>query len=122
MRFQLGGYELETNFLVPDEAMGAEDSLLGRTFLMAYQVLEDLTSMKKVMRAPAEPVWYHTKTQVGNPNLAVPAAQDQFLVLQPFERMVVRATVVTNNLEPLMFQNEVLTLPLRTRVSNMFSF
>ena len=35
VHFQLGGYELETNFVV-DDAVGVEDSLLGRNFLRAY--------------------------------------------------------------------------------------
>ena len=33
IKFQLGGYELETNFVVVDDAMGVEDFLLGRNFL-----------------------------------------------------------------------------------------
>ena len=36
IRFQLGGYELETNFVVVDDAMGVEDFLLGRNFLRSY--------------------------------------------------------------------------------------
>ena len=32
VRFQLGGYESETNFVVVDDAMGAEAFLLGRKF------------------------------------------------------------------------------------------
>ena len=46
IQFQLGGYELETNLVVVDDAMGVEDFLLGRNFLRSYQVLVDLTSMK----------------------------------------------------------------------------
>ena len=59
VKFQLGGYELETNFVVVDDAMGVEDFLLGRNFLRAYHVLVDLTAMKIIIRAPSEPVWYH---------------------------------------------------------------
>ena len=33
--FQLGGYELETNFVVVDDALGLEDFLVGRNFLRA---------------------------------------------------------------------------------------
>ena len=36
VRFQLGGYELQTNFVVVDDAMGVEDFLLGRKFLRTY--------------------------------------------------------------------------------------
>ena len=41
IKFQLGGYELETNFVLVDDAMGVEDFLLGRNFLRAYQILVD---------------------------------------------------------------------------------
>ena len=44
LRFQLGGYELETNFVVVDDAHGLEDFLLGRNFLRAYYVLVDLST------------------------------------------------------------------------------
>ena len=65
-RFQLGGYELETNFVVVDDAMGVEDFLLGRNYLRAYQVCVELTAMKVVVRAPTRPVWHHAHTQVSN--------------------------------------------------------
>ena len=106
--FQLGGYELETNFVVVDDAMGVEDFLLGRNFLRAYQVLVDLTSMKIVVRAPVRPMWHYAHTQVGDSSLAVPVVLDSDLVLQPFERAVVKAKVITNDLEPLIFQNVAL--------------
>ena len=82
VRFQLGGYELETNFVVVDDAMGVEDFLLGRNFLRSYQVLVDLTSMKIVVRAPVKPVWHHAHTQVGDASLTTPVALDSDLVLQ----------------------------------------
>ena len=66
LRFQLGGYELETNFVVVDDAHGLEDFLLGRNFLRAYNVLVDLTSMKIVVRAPAKPVWHHAHAQTSD--------------------------------------------------------
>ena len=44
--FQLGGVELETNFLLGNEPMGVEDFLVGGNFLRSYQVLVDLTSMQ----------------------------------------------------------------------------
>ena len=76
VRFQLGGYELETNFVVVDDAMGVEDFLLGRNFLRSYQVLVDLTSMKIVVRAPVKSVWHHAHTQVGDASLTTPIALD----------------------------------------------
>ena len=104
IRFQLGGYELETNFVVVDDAMGVEDFLLGRNFLRSYQVLVDLTAMRIVVRAPVKPVWHHAHAQVGDSDVAIPVALAQEVVLQPFERMVARASVVTTKLEPLFFQ------------------
>ena len=100
IRFQLGGYELETNFVVVDDAMGVEDFSLGRNFLRSYQVLVDLTSM----RAPVKPVWHHAHAQVGDTSLATAVALDSDLVLQPFERTVAKAELITDALEPLIFQ------------------
>ena len=114
VRFQLGGYELETNFVVVDDAMGVEDFLLGRNFLRSYHVLVDLTSMKIVVRAPVKPVWHHAHTQIGDTSLATPVALDGDLVLQPFERTVARAKLITNALEPLIFQ----TVALNASVSD----
>ena len=112
VRFQLGGYELETNFVVVDDAMGVEDFLLGRNFLRSYQVLVDLTSMKIVVRAPVKPVWHHAHTQVGDASLTTPIALDSDLVLQPFERTVAKAKLVTDALEPLIFQTVALNASL----------
>ena len=106
--FQLNGYNLETNFVIVVVMMGMEDFHLSRHFLRAYQVHVDLTSMKIVVRAPVKPVWHHTHSQVDDPNLPVPVALNQDLSLHPFEVTVVRATVVTANVEPLIFQNVVL--------------
>ena len=108
IRFQLGGYELETNFVVVDDAMGVEDFLLGRNFLRSYQVLVDLTSLKIVVRAPVKPVWHHAHAQVGDTSLATPVVLDSNLFLQPFERTVVKAKLITDTLEPLIFQSVAL--------------
>ena len=108
IRFQLEGYELETNFVVVDDTMGVENFLLGCNFLRAYQVLVDLTPMKIVVRAPVKPVWHHAHTQVGDVSVATTVALDNDLVLQPFERTVVRAKLITNELELLIFQNVIL--------------
>ena len=112
IRFQLGGYELETNFVVVDDAMGVKDFLLARNFLRSYQVLVDLTSMRIVVRAPVKPVWHHAHVQVGDSDVAIPVALAQEVVLQPFERMVARASVVTTKLEPLIFQTVALNASL----------
>ena len=112
VRFQLGGYELETNFVVVDDAMGVEDCLLGRNFLRSYQVLVDLTSMKIVVRAPVKPVWHHAHTQVGDASLTTPVALDSDLVLQPFERTVAKAKLVTDALDSLIFQTVALNASL----------
>ena len=122
VRFQLGGYELETNFVVVDDAMGVEDFLLGRNFLRSYQVLVDLTSMKIVMRAPVKPVWHHAHTQVGDTSLATPVALDGDLVLQPFERTVARAKLITDALEPLIFQTVALNASLSDPSLHNFIF
>ena len=100
--------ELETNFVVVDDAMAVEDFLLDRNFLRAYQVLVDLTSVKIVVRAPVKPVLHHGHTQVGDASVATPVALDSDLVLQPFEQTVVKAKLITNELEPLIFQNVML--------------
>ena len=94
VRSQLRDYELETNFVVVDNDMWVAYFLLGSIFLRAYQVLLDLTSMKIVVRSPVRPVWHHTHTQVGDFTLAVPVALDVDLVVQPFERTVVKARVL----------------------------
>ena len=80
VQFQLGGYELETNFVVVDDAMGVEDFLLGLNFLRAYQELVDLTWKKIVVRAAVRPMWHHAHTQVGDSSLAVPVTLDSDLV------------------------------------------
>ena len=112
IHFQLGGYELETNFVVVDDAMGVEVILLVRNFLRSYQVLVDLTSMKIVVRAPVKPDWHHAHAQVGDTSLATPVVLDCDLVLQPFERAVSRAKLVTDALEPMIFQSVALNASL----------
>ena len=46
--------------------------------------------------------------QVGDASVATPVALDSDQVLQPFERTVVKAKLITNELEPLIFQNVIL--------------
>ena len=64
--------------------------------------------MKIVVRAPVKPVWHHAHTQVGDASVATSVALDNDLVLQPFERTVVKAQLITDELEPLIFQNVML--------------
>ena len=116
LRFQLGGYELETNFVVVDDAHGLEDFLLGRKFLRAYNVLVDLTSMKIVVRAPAKPVWHHAHAQTSDEALSSTVVLDQDVVLQPFERAVLRAKLVTSNLEAFAFSNVVINFATPNRL------
>ena len=112
VRFQSGGYELQTNFLVVDDAMGVEDFLLGRNFLRTYQVLVDLTAMRIVVRAPAKPVWHYAQTQVGDSDSQIPITLSQEVVLQQFERMIAKAIVISENLEQLIFQTVAINASL----------
>ena len=116
VRFQLGGYELETNFVVVDDAHGLEDFLLGRNFLRTYNVLVDLTSMKIVVRAPAKHVWHHAHAQTSDEALSSKVVLDQDVVLQPFERAVLRAKLVTSNLEAFAFSNVVINFATPNRL------
>ena len=104
MRFQLGGFELETNFVIVDEAHGLEVFLLGRSFRRAYNVLVDLNSMKIVMRSPAKPVWHHAHARTCDETLSSIVVFDQDVVLHQFERARLRAKVVTSDLEVFRFQ------------------
>ena len=104
MRFQLGRYDLETNFVVVDDVMGFENFLLGRNFLRPYRVLVDFTDMKK----PVKPVWQQANPQVSVPDSSVPVALKQQVVLQHFERMIACATVVSEHLEPWIFRSVAL--------------
>ena len=115
-RFQLGGYELETNFVVVDDAHGLEDFLLGRSFLRAYNVLVDVTALKIVVRAPVKPVWHHAHAQTSDETLSSTVVLDKDVVLQPFERAVLRAKVVTSDLEAFAFRNVVISSATPNRV------
>ena len=83
LRFQLAGYELETNFEVVDDAMGVEDFLLCRNFPRTYKILVNLTAMRIMVRAPVKPVWQRAHTQFSDSDSAVPIASAQEVVLQP---------------------------------------
>ena len=113
IKFQLRGYELETNFVVVDDAMGVEDFLLGRNFLRAYQVF---TAMKVIVRAPSEPVWYHAHAKVSSDSLNLSVAISQDVVLQPFERTILRAELLVDNLEPFMFRTVLINFQTPNRM------
>ena len=85
IKFQLRGYDLETSFVVVDDAMGT------------YQVLVDLTALEVIVRAPTRPVWYHAHTQVSNETLSSPVMLAQDVVLQPFERTILKTKLATND-------------------------
>ena len=108
--------------MVVDDAMGVEDFLLGRNFLRAYQVLVDLTAMKIINRAPSEPVWYHAHAQVGNELLSTSVVIAQDIVLQPFERAIVRAKLLADDLKPFMFRTVLINFQLPSRMFKLSSF
>ena len=114
--FQLDGFELETNFVAVDDALGLENFLLGRSFLRAYNVLVDLTSIKIVARAPAKPVWHHAHAQTSDETLSSTVVLDQGMVVQPFERAVLHAKMVTSDLEAVAFRNVVINFATPNRV------
>ena len=48
-------------------------------------------------------VWYHAYAQVSSESLIAPVAKAQDIVLQPFERTILRAKLLAANLEPFIF-------------------
>ena len=63
--------------------------------------------MKIVVRAPVKPVWHHAHTHVGDTSFRYPGRFRQrhgFTAL----RTVVKAKLITDELEPLTFQNVIL--------------
>ena len=99
-----------------DDAVGVEDFLLGRNFLRAYQVLVDITAMKVIVRAPSEPVCNPAHTQVSNKSLNSSVAIAQDVVLQPFERAILRAKLLVDNLEPFMFRTVLINFQTPNRM------
>ena len=110
--FQVGGYELQTNFVVVDDAMEVKEFLIGRNFRRIYQVLVDLTALRIVVRAPTKPMWHHAQTQVGDSQTTIPITLSQGVVLQTFERMIAKATVISKNQEQLIFQTVAINASL----------
>ena len=84
--------------------------------MRAYNVLVDLTSMKIVMRAPAKPVWHHAHAQTSDEALSGTVVLDQDVLLQPFERAVLRAELVTSNLEAFAFSNVLINFATPNRL------
>ena len=54
--------------------MGVDDFLLERNFLRTYQVLDDFTAMKVVVRYPSQTVWYYAQAQVSNESFSASVA------------------------------------------------
>ena len=73
-----------------------------------HNVLVDLTSMKIVVRVPAKPVWHHAHAQTSDEALSSTVVLDQDVVPQPFERALLRAKVVTSDMEAFAFRNVVI--------------
>ena len=88
--------------------------LLGQNFLRAYNALVDLTSIEIVVRAPAKPVWHLAHAQMSDRILSSTVVLDQGVVLQPFERNVLRAKVATSDLEAFGFRNGVVNFATPT--------
>ena len=72
--------------------------------------------MKIVVQGPAKPVWHHEHAQTSDETLVNTGGFDQDLVLQPFERAVLRAKVVTSDLEGFALRNVVINTATPNRV------
>ena len=85
VNFQLGGHTLKTNFIVIADHLAAEDFLLGRKFLRAYNDLVDLTAMRVTIRDPKSPRQFKAVHEVSDhePSLVISTEK---VVLGPFER------------------------------------
>ena len=122
VRFQLGGNELETNFVVVDDAHGLENFLPGRNFPRVHNVPVDLTYMKIVVRVPTKPVLHQAHAQTSDETLSSTVVLEQNVVLQQLERAVLRAKVVTSDLEAFVFGNIVFHFATPNRVLNITIF
>ena len=68
------------------------------------------------MLAPAKPVWHHAHAQTSDETLSRTVVLDQDVVLQPFERAVLRVNVVTSDPGPFAFRNVVTNFATPNRV------
>ena len=104
VNFQLGGHTVKTNFIVIADHLGAEDFLLGRNFLPTYNVLVDPTALRVTIRVPKAPRQFKPVPEVGDhePSLVV---STETVALGPFERKLVRAQVITQDLNEYLFRN-----------------
>ena len=109
---QLGGYDLETNFVIVDEALGVENLLLGQNVLRKYQVLVDSTAMKVVVRL----VWYPVHAQVSEHLKNVPVYLAQVVILQPSERGNLKAKWLTDDLDEFAFRSVFINFAAPDRV------
>ena len=104
VKFQLGGHTLKTNFIATADHLGAEDFLLGRSFLRTYNVLVDLTAMMVTIRDPKAPRHFKPVHEVSDqePSLVVSTEK---LILELFEGKLVRAQVVSQHPNEYHFRN-----------------
>ena len=96
--------------------MGVEDFLLGRKFLRTYQIFVDLTTRKIIVRAPSRPVWFHAHAQLRNESIAISVALAQDNILKPFERTILRAILLVDNVEPYIFGKFLINFHVPTRI------
>ena len=109
IKFQLGGHELQTTFIVLTDDAGGEDFLLGRNFLRAYNVLIDLVAGKLTIRDPQTPRLYRCQQEAINEESPFIVVLDQDTAFGPGERQTVCARVITEQPDELIFRNVMLT-------------
>ena len=109
IKFQLGGHELQTTFVVLADNVGGEDFLLGRNFLRAYQVLRDVVAGKLTIRDPQTPRLYRCQQETINEESPYIVVLDQDTAFGPGERKTVCAKVITEQPDELIFRNVMLT-------------
>ena len=118
VNFQLGGHTLKTNFVVIADHIGSEDFLLGRNFLRTYNLFVDFTAMKVTIRDPKAPRTFKAIHEVSDnePSFVISTEEG---VLEPFERKVVRARIITQYQEQFRFRN-VMVLSCSMKSNSVF--
>ena len=104
VNFQLGGHSMNTNFVVIADHIRSEDFLLGRNFLRTYNVLVDLTAMKVTIRDPKTPRTFKAVHEVSDNEQSFVVSTEE-VVLEPFERNVIRAKIITQQSDEFHFCN-----------------
>ena len=98
--------------------MGVSGFLLGRNFLRRYNVLVDMSSMKVQIRSPNQPIVHTAFRQVSNDSVSFPVALEQDIILEPFERLVVKAKLMTENPDEYAYRDVMITFVSHERSSN----